>query len=106
MSLREQYFFFLEAKKVFPILAARAMTVGVDASILMPLIERYVDKNDLIVYPQQLLTGKDLITELQLKSSPIIGHLLTEIKIAQIEGKVNDRESALKFAASLLDKRD
>lgn len=104
MSLREQYFFFLEAKKVFPILAVRAMTVGIDTRILMPLIERYADKNDLIVHPQPLLTGKDLITELQLKSSPIIGHLLTEIQIARIEGKISDRESALKFAKNLLDK--
>ena len=106
MSLREQYFFFLEAKKVFPILAVRAVAVGVDSALLMPLIERYVDKNDLVVYGQQLLTGKDLITELQLKSSPIIGHLLTEIKIAHIEGKIYDKESALKFAASLSNKTE
>ena len=106
MSLREQYFFFLEAKKVFPILAIRAMIVGIDASILMPLIERYANKNDLIVYPQPLLTGKDLIQELQLKSSPIIGYLLIEIQIARIEGKLSNKESALKFAKSLLDKKN
>lgn len=102
LSLREQYFFFLEAKKVFPILATRAMTVGVDSAILFPLIERYLDKNDLVVHPQQLLTGNDLLQELQLQPSPIIGYLLTEIKIAHIEGKVSNKQEALEFARALL----
>ncbi|VEP17936.1 tRNA nucleotidyltransferase/poly(A) polymerase [Hyella patelloides LEGE 07179] len=102
LSLREQYFFFLEAKKVFPILATRAMTVGVDSAILIPLIERYLDKNDLVVHPQQLLTGNDLLQELQLQPSPIIGYLLTEIKIAHIEGKVSNKQEALEFASELL----
>lgn len=106
LSLREQYFFFLEAKKVFPILAARAITVGVDSAILFPLIERYLDKDDLVVNPQQLLTGNDLINELKLQPSPIIGYLLTEIKIAHIEGKVKDKESALEFAKSLVNKTE
>lgn len=102
MSLREQYFFFLEAKKVFPIVAIRAISVGIDWSILLPLIQRYLDPDDLVVNPQQLVTGNDLIQELQLKSSPIIGHLLTEIKIAHIEGKISQKQEALEFARLLL----
>jgi tRNA nucleotidyltransferase (CCA-adding enzyme) len=102
LSLREQYFFFLEAKKVFPIVAIRAISVGIDWAILNPLIERYLDPNDLVVNPQQLVTGNDLIQELQLTSSPLIGHLLTEIKIAHIEGKVSQKQEALEFARLLL----
>jgi tRNA nucleotidyltransferase (CCA-adding enzyme) len=103
LSLREQYFFFLEAKKVLPIVAIRAISVGIDRAILNPLIERYLDPNDAIVNPQQLVTGNDLIQELKLKSSPLIGYLLTEIKIAQIEGKVRDKQKALEFARLLLE---
>jgi tRNA nucleotidyltransferase (CCA-adding enzyme) len=101
MSLREQYFFFLEAKKVFPILAIRAISVGINWTILCPLIERYLDPQDLVVNPQQLVTGNDLISELQLKSSPLIGYLLTEIKIAHIEEKVSNKQEALEFAKFL-----
>jgi tRNA nucleotidyltransferase (CCA-adding enzyme) len=104
LSLREQYFFFLEAKKVFSIVAIRAISVGIDWAILNPLIERYLDPHDAIVNPQQLVTGNDLIQELKLKSSPLIGYLLTEIKIAHIEGKVKDKQQALEFAQLLLEK--
>ena len=104
MSLREQYFFFLEVKKIFPILATRAIAVEVDSVILFPLIERYLDKNDVVVNPQCLITGKDLIQKFQLQPSPIIGHLLTEVKIARIEGKVTNKQEALEFAGKYLEK--
>ena len=102
MSLREQYFFFLEAKKVFPIVATRAMVIGISVAILNPSIERYLDENDLILNPQQLITGKDLIQTLQLKPSPLIGYLLTEVSIARVEGKVSNKKEALEFANKLL----
>lgn len=101
LGMREQYFFFLEVKKIFPILALRAITVGVDYKIVMPLIERYLDKSDRVVYPQSLLTGNDLIKAFELKPSPLIGKLLTEIQIAYIEGKVSNKQEALKFADNL-----
>ena len=101
LNLREQYFFFLEAKKVFPILAARAIAIGINPAILVPLIERYTDKDDFIVNPRQLITGNDLIKELQIKPSPMIGHLLTEVKIAHIEQKIANKQEALDYAKAL-----
>jgi len=102
LSLREQYFFFLEAKKVFPILAIRAIAVGTNPAILFPLIERYVDKNDFVVNPRQLITGNDLLKDLPIKPSPMIGHLLTEVKIAHIENKISNKQEALDYAKELL----
>ena len=98
LTLREQYFFFLKAKKVFPIVATLAMTAGIDSAILSPLIERYLNPNDAVIDTPQLITGNDLIDELQLKPSPLIGTLLTEVKIAYIEGKVTDKASAIAYA--------
>ena len=98
MSLREQYFFFLEAKKVFPIVITQAMTIGVDSAILIPLVQRYLDPQDLVVNTPQLITGNDLIHELNLKPSRLIGTLLTEVKIAHIEGKIADKTTALEYA--------
>ena len=102
MSLREQYFWFLETKDVFPILVVRAIATGVSSEIINPLIERYGDPSDQIAHPRSLITGKDLIRELNLKPSPVIGTLLTEIQIAQIESKISTPQQALDFAASLL----
>ena len=101
LSLREQYFFFLEAKKVFPILATRAIAVGINPAVLFPLIDRYTDKNDFVVNPRQLITGNDLLQELQIKPSPMIGHLLTEVKIADIENKIANKKEALEYAKAI-----
>ena len=104
MSLREQYFWFLSVKDVFPILVVRAIATKVPRSILTPLIQRYSNPEDPIVYPQCLVRGNDLIRELNLKPSPLIGKLLTEIQIAQIESKISTPQQAINFARSILDK--
>lgn len=102
MSLREQYFWFLEIRDVFPILIARAIATGVSLAIVTPLIQRYLDPTNLVAHPRCLVTGNDLIRELNLKSSPAIGELLTEIQIAQIEAKIATPQQAIDYANSIL----
>ena len=102
MSLRSQYFWFLEVKDVFPLLIVRAIATGVAEDIFNPLIERYLDPTDQVAHPQPLVTGHDLIQGLNLKPSPVIGKLLTEIQIAQIESKITTPQQAIDFANSLL----
>ena len=102
LKLRKQYFFFLEVKELFPLLVLRAIATGVEQNLITPLIERYLNPQDQIAHPQSLVTGKDLIQTLQLKPSPLIGKLLTEIQIAQGENKINNSEDALQFASYLL----
>ena len=102
MSLREQYFWFLDVRDVFPLLMVRAIATGVSWELLKPLVERYLDPQDSVAYPQSLVTGNDLIKELNIKPSPMIGKLLTEIQIAQIESKIFTQKQALDFARSML----
>ncbi|MCC0176085.1 CCA tRNA nucleotidyltransferase [Waterburya agarophytonicola K14] len=102
ISLREQYFWFLDVKDIFPILMVRAIATGVSLDLLNPLIERYLNPEDLVAHPQSLVTGNDLIGKLNLKPSPMIGTLLTEIQIAQIESKISTPQEALDFALFLL----
>jgi tRNA nucleotidyltransferase (CCA-adding enzyme) len=102
MSLKEQYFFFLEIKDIFPVLIIRAIATGVDSAITTPLIKRYLDPQDQVAHPQPLVTGNDLIQQLNLKPSPAIGKLLTEIQIAYIETKIATPSQALELAASLV----
>jgi tRNA nucleotidyltransferase (CCA-adding enzyme) len=103
MSLREQYFFFLEIEDVFPVLMIRAIATGVNSSVINPLIKRYFSPQDKIAHPQPLVTGKDLIEKLNIKPSPLIGRLLTEIQIAYIEDKISNAQEAIEFAVSLLE---
>ncbi|GAB4544136.1 MAG: CCA tRNA nucleotidyltransferase [Pleurocapsa sp.] len=105
MSLREQYFFFLDIKDVFPVLMIRAIATGVNSTVINPLIKRYFSPQDKIAHPQPLVTGKDLIEELKIKPSPIVGNLLTEIQIAYIEDKISNFQEAIEFAVSLLENK-
>lgn len=102
ISLREQYFFFQEVRDVFPILITRAIATRVSQEITTPLIKRYLDPDDPVAYPQSLVTGNDLISKLNLKPSPIIGKLLTEIQIAYIEQKIATSQEAIEFADTLV----
>jgi len=104
MTLREQYFFFLESKQSFPVLAITARAFGLEYECLEPLLKRYFNADDQVAHPVSLVTGKDLIAELNLTPSSLIGELLTEIHIARIEEKVQTKSGAIDFGRSLLTK--
>lgn len=101
-SLREQYFFFQELKNILPILALVARAFDLELSYLKPLLQRYFDPSDQVAHPVPLLSGKDLIAELNLTPSPQIGYLLTEIQIARIEGKLQTKRDAIQWGRSHL----
>ncbi|MGF1542307.1 MAG: CCA tRNA nucleotidyltransferase [Pleurocapsa sp.] len=97
-GLKEQYFFFLEIKNTFPLLIISAIATGVSSKITESLIERYLNPQDPVAHPQPLVTGNDLIQQLNLKPSPVIGKLLTAIQIAYIEDKISTPSQAIEFA--------
>jgi tRNA nucleotidyltransferase (CCA-adding enzyme) len=102
MSLKEQYCWFLEVKDIFPLLIARAISLEIPKAIINPLIDRYLDPTDPIAYPQCLVTGNDLLRELNLKPSRLIGELLRQIQVAQIESKVTTFQQAISLANDIL----
>jgi tRNA nucleotidyltransferase (CCA-adding enzyme) len=102
-SLRGQYFLFQEAGFVFPAIAVLAVVHGFTVEAIAPLISRYLNPDDPVAHPKQLVSGKELIIALDISASPLIGKLLTEIAIAQIEGKVSTPEQAVKLARQLTD---
>jgi tRNA nucleotidyltransferase (CCA-adding enzyme) len=112
MSLREQYFLFQEAGTGFSTAVALALAcdnlVGAmfgdkPLCVYAPLISRYLNPDDLVAHPSQIVSGKEIIIALNLPPSPLIGKLLTEIAIAQAEGKISTAKEAIAFAASLLE---
>ena len=103
MSLREQYFLFRDVGIVFPVLAVLAMAAGVAVDDISPLINRYLDADDIIAHPTQLVSGNDLMAYLNLPRSPQIGQLLMEIQLARVEGRIATREDALKLAKEFVE---
>jgi len=103
MSLRDQYFLFRDVGIVFPILAVLVVAAGVAVDEISPLINRYLNADDIIAHPTQLVSGNELMEYLNLPRSPRIGQLLMEIQLARVEGRIATREDALKFAAEWVD---
>jgi len=102
---RQLYFFFAELGKYFPyfVLYSLAHAPHDYHPFLFELLDHYLNPEDAIAHPWSLITGKDLIDQLQIKPSPLIGQLLTEIQIAQIEGTVKTLADALAYAQQLID---
>jgi tRNA nucleotidyltransferase (CCA-adding enzyme) len=103
MSLRDQYFLFRDVGIVFPVLAVLAVAAGVAVDEISLLIKRYLNPDDIVAHPTQLVSGNELMEYLNLPRSPRIGQLLMEIQLARVEGRIATREDALKLAAELVD---
>jgi len=102
MSLKEQYFLFRNAGAVFPAIAVLAVATGTPMEAIAPLIDRYLTPNDPVAHLAPLITGKDLMQTLQLPSGPQVGKLLTEIALAQVEGKISTSAEAFQLASRLV----
>jgi tRNA nucleotidyltransferase (CCA-adding enzyme) len=102
LSLEDLYFWFRSVGNCFPLLILLSISQGVTIDRLAPLITRYLNPEDIVAHPIPLVTGNDLIRNLNLKPSPQIGKLLTAIQLARISGKVSDFEGAIDFARSQL----
>ncbi len=66
------------------------------------LLEGWWERRDEVVAPARLLTGDNLIKELQVPPGPLVGNLLAAIQEAQAGGEIHDRQQALDYARELL----
>lgn len=105
LSLRQQYFLFQESAKLFPAVVVMALAAGVAANSLSGLIERYLTSDDPVAHPTLLITGNELMSQLNLRPSPKIGQLLMKIQLAQVEGQISTPQEAVQFAAQSLEEQ-
>ncbi len=112
ISLREQYFLFREAGSVFPTTAilataydsaVRDMSEDKPLTTYASLLSRYLTPDDPVAHPTQLVSGTHIISSLNIPSSPLIGQLLTEIAIAQVEGKISTFDEAIELARKMVE---
>lgn len=102
LSARDQYYLFRGVGAAFPALAVLAVAMGTSLEAIAPLVEHFLTLTDPIAHPEPPVTGRDLMSHLDLPPGPQIGHLLEALQLARAEGKLNTAEEALEFAQSLL----
>jgi tRNA nucleotidyltransferase (CCA-adding enzyme) len=101
-SPKEQYRFFQPTLEFFPAIAALALASDYPLASITPWLERWLNPHDAIAYPVALITGDDLRKDLGIAPSPKIGELLENVKIAQVEGKIQSRKEAIAFVQTLI----
>lgn len=62
------------------------------------LLENYFERPEEIVSPPRLIDGDELMKELNIQPSRLVGELLEAIRENQAQGNIRTREQALKFA--------
>lgn len=99
---RKQYFFFKSVGDFFPCLAVFALANDISPDLIFSLMDLYLDSEDAIAHPQPILSGNDIMKNLNISPSPLIGELLTEAQIAYIEGKIKTKEDAIDLLRNIL----
>ncbi len=101
---RSQYFFFQKVGIAFPALMISAIAWPCDMASLRPLINRYLDPQDVVAHPHPVLSGQDLMQRLALPPSPQIGRILSALQVAKAEGSIETRDEAIAMAQGWLER--
>ena len=114
----DQYYLYQDAGLIFPAVVLVAIAAGLvnlkecdklDLKGLHPLCEplapwvaEYLNPHSQLAHPQSLISGQKLMKELDLSPGPKIGHLLSQLALAQAEGKITTTDEALRLAKTIL----
>jgi tRNA nucleotidyltransferase (CCA-adding enzyme) len=101
VSPQAQYRLFNRTQEFFPVLAALAIASGSSVTDVSTWLDCWLDPHDPIAHPALLLSGDVLKTALEIPASPIIGELLAAIRLAQVDGIVQNSEMAIAYARKL-----
>ncbi len=64
------------------------------------LLGKYFKQSATVIKPVRLINGLDVMKALKIKPSPLVGKLLEEVTLAQVEGKVKTKADALKYISA------
>lgn len=103
-TLRRQYELFKLAAAGFPGVALLAWSHNLPLPTVRAWLNRYLDPQDPLAHPHPLLSGRDLMQALEIKSGPQIGQLLEALQLAQVEGQISTRTQALAWVREQLQK--
>lgn len=95
LTRSEQFFLFKQAGDHFPAVFLLALAQGVDSAVIIPMVEQFLDPQDLTSHPPTLLSGHEIMQQLNLKPGKQLGQLIRQIEQAQAEGDIRDKESAI-----------
>ncbi|MEO1445852.1 MAG: CCA tRNA nucleotidyltransferase [Cyanobacteria bacterium J06635_11] len=97
LSRSEQFFLFKLAGEAFLAVSLLALAQGVPLSRLEPMIARFWDREDAIAHAQPLITGHEVMQQLNMSPGPELGQLLSAIEQAQANGLLTTKEDTISW---------
>ncbi|MEO0886981.1 MAG: CCA tRNA nucleotidyltransferase, partial [Cyanobacteria bacterium J06648_10] len=97
LSRSEQFFLFKLAGEAFLAVSLLALSQGVPLSRLEPMIARFWDREDAIAHAQPLITGHEVMQQLNMSPGPELGQLLSAIEQAQANGLLTTKEDTISW---------
>ena len=88
-------------------MAARGSDVPVDRipktiSMVKKMLNKYYEQIKPRSETSRLITGRDLIDKFDLSPGPLLGKILNDIEDARMEGKIKEKEEALKYVEKII----
>lgn len=102
IPISQQYHLFKVTGAGLGGLALLALANGMAETVILALLERYLNPQDPVAHPRPLISGRDLIQGLGLPPGPQIGELLEAVQLAQAEGFISQRAEALAWVKQQL----
>lgn len=102
-SRQQQYHLFKTVGHSFIALALVGLAEGISVARLDMLIDRFLNPADPVAHPRPLISGRDLIQQLQLRPGPHIGDLLAAVELAHAEGLVRSPSEALAWVETQIE---
>ncbi len=95
LNRSQQFFLFKAAGEQFPVVSLLALAQGVNLEVIKPMIERFLNPQDAIAHAQTLLTGNEIMQQLDMKPSKQLGQLIQSVEQAQAAGEIKDKKAAI-----------
>ncbi|MEO1593424.1 MAG: CCA tRNA nucleotidyltransferase [Cyanobacteria bacterium J06632_22] len=95
LSREKLFFFFKAVGKSFAAVALTTVAQGYPLKQMLSMVAQYENPDDPLAHPKPLLTGRDLMQQLNLTPGPQIGQLLTAVEQQQAKGSITTADEAL-----------
>ncbi len=97
LSRSAQFFLFKLAAKSFPAVALLALSQGTALSVVAPMLAQFLDPADPIAHPQRLLTGNEIMRQLNMDPGPELGAVIKAVEKAQANGEISTKAEAISW---------
>ena len=91
----QKFFLFKQSGQQFLAVSLLALAQGVEFAVVEPMIAKFLDPKDAIAHARPLLSGNEIMQQLDIKPGKQLGQIIKAVEQAQAEGVIEDKQGAI-----------